>query len=56
MAIAMTAGAAATGGRVWLAAHSPHWMTPRRLKAVTVQRHPGRSQAAHPPICRSQTS
>jgi hypothetical protein len=35
MATAMTAGAAATGGRVWLAAHSPSWMTPRRLKAAT---------------------
>jgi hypothetical protein len=35
MATAMTAGAAATGGRVWLAAHSPRWMTPRRLKAAT---------------------
>lgn len=35
MATAMSAGAAATGGRVWLAAHSPSWMTPRRLKAAT---------------------
>jgi hypothetical protein len=35
MATAMTAGAAATGGRIWLAAHSPSWMTPRRLKAAT---------------------
>ena len=35
MATAMTAGAAATGGRVWLAAHSPSWMTSRRLKAAT---------------------
>lgn len=35
MATAMTAGAAATGGRIWLASHSPKWMTPRRLKAAT---------------------
>jgi len=35
MATAMTAGATATGGRVWLAAHAPSWMTPRRLKAAT---------------------
>ena len=31
----MTAGAAATGMRAWLGAHSPSWMTPRRLKAIT---------------------
>ena len=31
----MTAGAAATGVRAWLGAHSPNWMTPRRLKATT---------------------
>lgn len=35
MAGAVTAGAVATGGRAWLAAHSPRWMTPRRLKAAT---------------------
>ena len=35
MATAMTAGAAATGVRAWLGAHSPSWMTPRRLKAIT---------------------
>ena len=35
MATAVTAGAAATGIRAWLAARSPSWMTPRRLKAVT---------------------
>jgi hypothetical protein len=35
MAAAMTTGAAATGGRAWLAARSPSWMTPRRLKAAT---------------------
>lgn len=35
MATAMTVGAAATGGRVWLATRSPRWMTPRRFKAAT---------------------
>jgi hypothetical protein len=35
MATAVTAGAAATGGRAWLAARSPRWLTPRRLKAAT---------------------
>jgi hypothetical protein len=35
MATAMTAGAAATGGRAWLATHTPSWMTPRRLKGAT---------------------
>lgn len=35
MASAMTAGAAATGIRAWLATHSPAWMSPRRLKALT---------------------
>lgn len=34
-ATAMTAGAAATGMRAWLGAHSPSWMTPRRLKRAT---------------------
>lgn len=36
MAGAMTAGAAATGSRAWLAAYAPRWLTPRRLRAVTV--------------------
>jgi hypothetical protein len=35
MATAMMTGAAATGMRAWLATHSPHWMTPRRLKGAT---------------------
>lgn len=35
MATAMTAGAAATGMRAWIASHTPHWMTPRRLKIAT---------------------
>lgn len=35
MATAMTAGAAATGMRAWIAAHQPRWMTPRRLKLTT---------------------
>jgi hypothetical protein len=35
MASAMTAGAAATGMRAWLATHQPRWMTPRRLKLAT---------------------
>jgi hypothetical protein len=35
MASAMTAGAAATGMRAWIATHSPSWMTPRRLKLTT---------------------
>jgi hypothetical protein len=35
MASAMTAGAAATGMRAWLATHQPKWMTPRRLKLAT---------------------
>lgn len=36
MAGAMTAGAAATGARAWIAAHAPRWMTRRRLRTVTV--------------------
>jgi hypothetical protein len=32
---AMTAGAAATGARSWLAARQPRWLTPRRLRAIT---------------------
>jgi hypothetical protein len=33
---AMTAGAGATGARAWLAHRGPRWLTPRRLRAVTV--------------------
>jgi hypothetical protein len=36
MATAMTAGAATTGVRAWLAARNPCWLTPRRLKRATV--------------------
>lgn len=36
MAGALTAGAAATGARAWIAAHAPRWMTPQRLRTVTV--------------------
>lgn len=36
MAGAMTAGAAASGTRAWLAARAPTWLTPRRLRTVTV--------------------
>jgi hypothetical protein len=36
MATAATATAAATGVRAWAAARSPSWMTPARLKALTV--------------------
>jgi hypothetical protein len=32
---AMTAGAAATGARAWLAAKAGPWMTPRRTRALT---------------------
>jgi hypothetical protein len=35
MATAMTAGAAVTGVRAWIAAHAPSWMTPKRLKVTT---------------------
>jgi hypothetical protein len=35
MAGAMTAGAAATGARAWIATHRPEWITPGRLKAIT---------------------
>lgn len=35
MAGAMTAGAAATGTRAWIAAHAPRWLTRRRLRTVT---------------------
>jgi hypothetical protein len=36
MASAMSAGAAATGTRAFVAARHFSWMTPRRLKALTV--------------------
>jgi hypothetical protein len=36
MAAAMTTGAAATGVRAGLAARSPRWLTPRRLRSITV--------------------
>jgi hypothetical protein len=36
MATAATATAAATGVRAWAAARSPAWLTPRRLKALTI--------------------
>ena len=35
MATAMTVGAGATGARSWLAARSPKWLTPRRLKQAS---------------------
>jgi hypothetical protein len=35
MASAMTAGAAATGIRAWVATNKPPWLTPRRLKLFT---------------------
>jgi hypothetical protein len=36
LAGAMTAGAAATGMRAWLAAHAGHRLTARRKRALTV--------------------
>jgi hypothetical protein len=33
---AMTAGAGATGIRAWLALRRPGWLTPRRLRVVTI--------------------
>ena len=33
---AVTATAAATGARVWLAAHAPVWLTPARKTALSV--------------------
>jgi hypothetical protein len=33
---AMTAGAAATGARAWLAVHAAGFLTPRRKRAMTV--------------------
>jgi hypothetical protein len=35
MASAMTAGAATTGVRAWVATHNPRWMTARRLKLTS---------------------
>jgi cell wall-associated NlpC family hydrolase len=35
MATAMTAGAATTGLRAWVATHRPAWVTDRRLKLIT---------------------
>jgi hypothetical protein len=32
----MTAVAAASGARSWLAAHHMSWLTPRRLRAITI--------------------
>lgn len=36
MAGAMTAGAAATGARAWLATRSYGWLTPIRLRRATI--------------------
>jgi hypothetical protein len=36
MATAATATAAATGLRAWAAARRPEWLTPPRLRALTV--------------------
>lgn len=36
MAGAMTATAGATGVRAWLATRAYAWLTPKRLKAITV--------------------
>jgi hypothetical protein len=36
MATAATATAAATGVRAWAAAQSPAWLTPGRLRALTI--------------------
>jgi hypothetical protein len=33
---AMAAGAAASGTRAWLAAWKPAWLTPARLRRITV--------------------
>jgi hypothetical protein len=35
MATAMTVGAGATGIRAWLAARSPSWLTPSRMRRAT---------------------
>jgi hypothetical protein len=32
---AMTAGAAASGSRAWIAAHAGSWLTPGRKRALT---------------------
>jgi hypothetical protein len=36
MTTAATATAAATGVRAWAAAQSPEWLTPGRLRALTI--------------------
>jgi hypothetical protein len=36
MTTAATAAAAASGARAWAAARSPAWLTPPRLRALTV--------------------
>ena len=36
MATAITSGAAITGARSWLASRGFTWLTPRRLKRVTI--------------------
>jgi hypothetical protein len=36
MATAMVATSGATGLRAWLAAHRTTWLTPRRMRVVTV--------------------
>ncbi len=36
MAAAMTTGAAATGARAWLATRTFAWLTPTRLRRVTI--------------------
>lgn len=36
MATAMTAGAAASGARAWLGTRSFKWLTPARLRRVTI--------------------
>jgi len=33
---AMSAGAAATGARAWLAVRAPRWLTPVRLRGLTI--------------------
>jgi polyferredoxin len=36
MASAMTSLAAANGSRAWLGRHRPRWITPKRLRRITV--------------------
>jgi hypothetical protein len=59
-ACAMTAASAATGFRAWLQAHHFSWLTPRRLRALTLAAMcaaglvstvgiSGSSAAPHPP-------